>query len=298
MAATVAPTTPALADGHHHGRGGGDAPALQTVAGTVSAVSPGALQVQIPAAGRPGPERLASLSGVTIDVSVTPRTRLWVTDVDGDGSVTLADVAVGDQVIISTADAFADPVVAAVVLDRTHQPPTPSDHHDDGDATPGTPATAATPGTDPAGPSRAGARALRRLLHRTLRAHVHATGYASGDLTVTLTSLDGLHGRPAATGAALAGRAARVLVDDRTAVVAGGVVLTAAARDAALASAGDLTVVGRLTAPSTWPTDATGAPVPTLRARRIVLGTAAVTPADPVPADPAAGSDPPPVITN
>ena len=58
-------------------------------------------------------------------VSVTAATILALSDTNGDGKVTSADVAVGDHVLVFTADATVDPIVALGILDTSH---TGADH--------------------------------------------------------------------------------------------------------------------------------------------------------------------------
>jgi hypothetical protein len=263
VAAVPALTGTALAEGHGPGDGTGP---LQAFAGTVSAVAPGTIQVQVTAIGRPGPPALGALRGQTVTVTLSPQTRLIVTDVNGDGASTATDVAVGDEVIVASADALATPVVAAGVLDRTHQPPPPGDDHRRGDGNSGD-----HPSPDGQAGSRPASDLPRGFLNRVWRLEAHVDSAAPGVLSVTVASIDGLPKRFAASGAALAGHAARVLVDDGTKVVAGGQVLTGAARAAALQAAGDVAISGRLLAPSQWPADAAGTPVPTVRAKRIVV---------------------------
>jgi hypothetical protein len=268
VAAVPALTGTALAEGHGPGDGRGR---LQAFAGTVSAVAPGAIQVQVTAIGRPGPAALDALRGQTVTVTLSPQTRLVVTDVNGDGASTAADLAVGDEVIVAGADALASPVVAAGVLDRTHQPPPPGDDRRRGDGGGGHgdhPSQAR-----PDGHAGSGAASDLRpgFLNRVWRLKAHVDSAAPGVLSVTVASIDGLPKRFAASGAALAGHAARVLVDDATKVVAGGQVLTGAARAAALQATGDVVIAGRVLAPSQWPADAAGTPIPTVRAKRIVV---------------------------
>ena len=65
-------------------------------------------------------------------VNVSSTTILAVADTNGDGQVTIADIKVGDHVIVFTTDATANPVAAVGILDASHSG---GDHQggDDGD---------------------------------------------------------------------------------------------------------------------------------------------------------------------
>jgi hypothetical protein len=73
-------------------------------------------------------------SSVIVNVSAT--TILAVGDTNGDGKITLADVAVGDHVVVFTLDASANPLVAVGILDASHAG---GDHQSSGDAYHGEP---------------------------------------------------------------------------------------------------------------------------------------------------------------
>jgi len=265
----------------------GDAPGgLQAFAGTVNAIADGSLQVQVTAVGRPGPAALTTLNGKSVAVTLSAQTRLMVTDVNADGTVSAADIAVGDQVIVSSPDALATPVTAAAVLDRTHQPPAPGD----------APSTGHDQGAGAHRDDHHGRRAFPvSLLHRRLHLNAHADGFDSGVLSVTIASVRGMPARFGKATGLLADGAARVVVTPGTVVRQGGAVVTAAAVQTALAGAGDVRVDGRLLPVAKWQTAADGTKVPTLVAFRIVVRAAATPPTDDPdgPADDAPGDDTP-----
>jgi len=56
----------------------------------------------------------------SVIVNVSASTILAVGDTNGDGQITLADVAVGDHVVVFTLDASANPLAAIGILDASH----------------------------------------------------------------------------------------------------------------------------------------------------------------------------------
>jgi hypothetical protein len=66
----------------------------------------------------------------SVSVTVDATTILAVSDTNGDGHITLGDIAAGDHVVVFTADATADPIVAVGILDASQ----PGANHHDGDS--------------------------------------------------------------------------------------------------------------------------------------------------------------------
>ena len=58
-------------------------------------------------------------SVATLTVSVLPSTILAIGDANGDNQITLDDVSAGDHLVVFTADATADPIVALGILDAS-----------------------------------------------------------------------------------------------------------------------------------------------------------------------------------
>jgi hypothetical protein len=105
----------------HAGKHGQKAPKMRAlnVKGTVSAVGDGTIDVLVKKANHHG----KALRGQTVTVDVASA-RIVVHDVNGDGERNLADVAVGDRVLVHSRIAKgatpdpAQPLVAKRVVDR------------------------------------------------------------------------------------------------------------------------------------------------------------------------------------
>ena len=104
------------------------------IKGTVSAVGDGTVDVLVKHANRHG--RALRDQTVTVDVS---NARIVVRDVNGDGERDLADVAVGDRVLVQSRIAKgaapdpAEPIVAKRLVDKgaPKPPPAPEEPGDD-----------------------------------------------------------------------------------------------------------------------------------------------------------------------
>jgi len=59
------------------------------------------------------------VSSGSVDVIVSATTILAVGDSNGDGQITIDDIAIGDHVVVFTEDASTDPIVAVGILDAT-----------------------------------------------------------------------------------------------------------------------------------------------------------------------------------
>ena len=96
---------------------GGDAGKGAAVPGDVTAVDPtkGTLTLAVRSTDSQGQSQERSVM-VTLGAS----TILAVGDTNGDGHITLADVVVGDHVVVFTTDATANPIVAVGLLDASH----------------------------------------------------------------------------------------------------------------------------------------------------------------------------------
>jgi hypothetical protein len=118
---------------------GGTAGKGAAVPGEVTAVDPtnGTLTLTVRATDSQGNSQDSS---VIVNVSAT--TILAVGDTNGDGHVTLADVSIGDHVVVFTLDATANPLAAIGVLDASHAG---GDHQGGGDGAHGS--FTAIPGT-------------------------------------------------------------------------------------------------------------------------------------------------------
>ncbi len=116
---------------------GGDAGKGAALAGEVTAVDPSAqtLTMQVDSTDAQGGSQPA-----TVAVSVSSTTVLGLADTGGDGKITIADIAVGDHIVVFTQDATASPIVAVGILDSGHGG---GDHQGGGD--PPAPAPAPTP---------------------------------------------------------------------------------------------------------------------------------------------------------
>ena len=128
---------------------GGTAGKGAAVPGEVTAVEPtnGTLTLTVSATDAQGHSQDSS---VIVNVSAT--TILAVGDTNGDGKITLADVSVGDHVVVFTLDASANPLDALGILDASHAG---GDHQGGGDASHGEPTAIAgtVASVDPGGSS-------------------------------------------------------------------------------------------------------------------------------------------------
>lgn len=66
----------------------------------------------------------------SVNVTVDATTILAVSDTNGDGHITVGDIAIGDHIVVFTADATADPIVAVGILDASQ----PGANHHEGDS--------------------------------------------------------------------------------------------------------------------------------------------------------------------
>jgi hypothetical protein len=96
---------------------GGDAGKGAAVPGAVTAVDPadGTLTLAVSSTDAQGQPQNASVA-----VSVSAATILAVSDTNGDGRITLADIGVGDHVVVFTEDATASPIAAVGILDASN----------------------------------------------------------------------------------------------------------------------------------------------------------------------------------
>ena len=110
---------------------GGTAGKGAAVPGEVTAVDPtnGTLTLTVRATDSQGQSQDSS---VIVNVSAT--TILAVGDTNGDGQITLADIAVGDHIVVFTLDASANPRAAIGILDASHSG---GDHQGGGDGSHG-----------------------------------------------------------------------------------------------------------------------------------------------------------------
>ncbi|HXR29103.1 MAG TPA: DUF5666 domain-containing protein, partial [Solirubrobacteraceae bacterium] len=70
--------------------------------------------------GTQPPQSHDSQASVTsVNVTVSASTILAVGDTNGDGHITVADISVGDHIVVFTDDATADPIVAIGILDAS-----------------------------------------------------------------------------------------------------------------------------------------------------------------------------------
>lgn len=92
-------------------------PAFQYVPGQVTALGADTFTVHVSGDG--------PLAGHDVTVSTTADTVFRVADTDGSGHPGLEDIALGDQIVLATANRTADPILAWGVLDVTH----PSSEH-------------------------------------------------------------------------------------------------------------------------------------------------------------------------
>jgi hypothetical protein len=135
-----------------HGKGGKHVKAPKSralnIKGTVAAVGDGTVDVLVKKANHHG----RALAGQTVTVDVS-NARIVVRDVNGDGARDLADVAVGDRVLVQSRIAMgatpdpAEPVVAKRLVDKgapksdpaPEDPGTDDDGGDDDEGTPPAP---------------------------------------------------------------------------------------------------------------------------------------------------------------
>ena len=118
---------------------GGTAGKGAAVPGEVTAVDPtnGTLTLTVTSTDSQGQSQDSS-----VIVNVSASTILAVGDTNGDGQITLADVAVGDHIVVFTLDASANPLAAIGILDASHSG---GDHQGGGDGSHG--AFSPIPGT-------------------------------------------------------------------------------------------------------------------------------------------------------
>ena len=124
---------------------GGDSGRGAAVPGRVTGVDPagGTLTLAVTSTDGQGQAQAGS-----IIVTVSATTIFAVGDANGDGSVTLADISVGDHVVVFTEDATADPIAAVGVLDASRPG---GNHQGDGESrVPPTPIPGSVAGVDPA----------------------------------------------------------------------------------------------------------------------------------------------------
>jgi predicted NodU family carbamoyl transferase len=126
VAALAVPVTAAAHGGHgakqgkaaNHGKGAQRTRALN-LKGTVAAVAADSVQVSVLHANHHG----SALVGATVTVDLT-KARIVVRDVNGDGARDLADVAVGDRVLVQARIDIgatphpATPIVAKRLVDK------------------------------------------------------------------------------------------------------------------------------------------------------------------------------------
>ena len=121
---------------------GGDAGKGAAVPGTVTAVDSlkgtltlalgsGGSQSQQSGGSQGSPQSHDSQAqSSSVNVTVDGTTILAVSDTNGDGQITLGDIAIGDHIVVFTADATADPIVAVGILDASQ----PGANHHEGDS--------------------------------------------------------------------------------------------------------------------------------------------------------------------
>lgn len=123
---------------------GGDAGRGAAVPGEVTAVGPtdGTLTLAVTSTDAQGQSQDSS-----VIVTVGPSTILAVGDTNGDGKITLADISVGDHVLVFTDDATANPMAVLGILDSSQ----PGGDHQGGDppSTTPTPIPGTVTGVDP-----------------------------------------------------------------------------------------------------------------------------------------------------
>ena len=105
---------------------GGDAGKGAALPGVVTGVdaSAGTLTVAVVGTDAQGNTQMTS-----VIVNVSSSTILAVSDTNGDGKITIADIQTGDHVIVFTTDATVNPMAAVGILDASHSG---GDHQGDG----------------------------------------------------------------------------------------------------------------------------------------------------------------------
>ena len=128
LALAATPAALAKKGGESPGKGHGPKARTMVVKGVVKSIDGTALVVTVPAAKGKGKGHAKKPSG---DVALTlgEATRLTVADTNGDGAISSADIAVGDEVVVQVRGAEVRHVV-----DRTHPPVGEDDEQDDAPA--------------------------------------------------------------------------------------------------------------------------------------------------------------------
>ena len=113
---------------------GGDAGKGAAIPGTVTAIdSGGTLTLAVGSRdSQQGEAQDSAVQAGSVTVSVPAATILAVGDTNGDGTITLGDISEGDHVVVFTADATADPIVAVGILDASQ----PGANSHEGDSSP------------------------------------------------------------------------------------------------------------------------------------------------------------------
>ncbi len=96
---------------------GGDAGKGAAVPGAVTAVDPTARTLTLSVMRD---DAQGSTSETSVIVAVAANTILAVSDTNGDGQVTIADIKPGDHVVVFTNDATVNPMAAIGILDASH----------------------------------------------------------------------------------------------------------------------------------------------------------------------------------
>ncbi len=105
---------------------GGDAGKGAALPGAVTGVDATAGTLTLAVVGTDGQ---GSTQMTSVIVNVSSSTILAVSDTNGDGHITIADIQTGDHVIVFTTDATANPMDAVGILDASHSG---GDHQGDG----------------------------------------------------------------------------------------------------------------------------------------------------------------------
>jgi hypothetical protein len=166
---------------------GGSAGKGAAVPGEVTAVDAAHDQITLAVTATDGQGQAQASSVI---VTVGPSAILAVGDTNGDGAVTLADVSVGDHVVVFTDDATADPMTAIGILDASHGGANHEDGaggSDDGGGSSDTPPSDPTTPSDPAPPSNP--------TTSTMRFGGTVTDVRGDGLTVEVTSGGSLSGQ-------------------------------------------------------------------------------------------------------
>jgi hypothetical protein len=114
---------------------GGDAGKGAAIPGTVTAIDANGDTLTLAVGSRDSQQGDAQDSAVqagSVTVSVHAATILAVDDTNADGTITLGDISDGDHVVVFTADATADPIVAVGILDASQ----PGANSHEGDSSP------------------------------------------------------------------------------------------------------------------------------------------------------------------